>query len=299
MINLRSKNSQVKANVLIAFFFLLQFTPSMAKGTGSAIDTMSCETAISYMFEAIQSLNTARFKLVSSERINDEMHISSALGIIQYSPRKLFFKSFDDHNELAYEILYVEGENNNNALISPNGFPYFNLNLNPLGSIIRNNRHLSILDAGGLYLVDMIKIGLQLFAETGTLNKRLEIMKISETETKLIINNTDYDFTTYQVQKGETIRDICYKLGVPEYKILELNKSISDYDDLYQGQVITVPTLYATKFELIIRNDDYIPTVVKIYDDKGLFARYEYLFFETNATVSQQTFSRDNPAYTF
>lgn len=289
----------MKLNVFIIFFFLLQFTPTMGKGTESSIDTMSCETAISHMFNAIQSLNSARFKLVSTERIDNELHVSSAIGIIQYSPRKLFFRSFDNDDELAFEIIYIEGENNNNALISPNGFPYFNLNLNPLGSTIRNNRHLSILDAGGVYLVDMIKIGMELYAETGTLSERLKITKISDTHTKLIINNTDYRFTTYKIQKGETIRDICYKLGVPEYKILEINESVSDFDDIREGQVITVPTVYATKFELIIRNDDYIPTLVKIYDDKGLFATYEYKFFETNATVNEQTFSRDNPAYTF
>ena len=151
-----------KLSVLLAFFLLFQTSNILGKGVETSIDTMSCEMAISRMFNAIQSLNYARFKLISTERIKNEMQVSSAIGLIQYSPRKLFFRSFDDHNEMAYEIMYIEGQNNNNALISPNGFPFFNLNLDPLGSTIRNNRHLSILDAGGVYLVDMIKIGMDL-----------------------------------------------------------------------------------------------------------------------------------------
>ena len=115
----------------------------------------------------------------------------------------------------------------------------------------------------------------------------------------MVINNDDYRFTTYQVLEGETIRDICYKLGVPEYKILELNESVSNFDDIHEGQTIQVPTVYATTFELTIRNDDFIPTIVKIYDDKGLFAIYEYVFFETNPIINSQAFNKDNPAYTF
>ena len=289
----------MKLSTLAAIVFLILSQPTLAQEQKSLSDTMSCEAAIFKMFNSIQSLHTARFKLISTERINNEMQVSSALGIIQYSPRKLFFRSFDDQNELAYEILYVEGENNNNAIISPNGFPFFNLNLNPLGSTIRNKRHLSILDAGGVYLVDMIKIGMKLYAESGTLDDRLEIKKISNSETKLIINNPDYAFTKYQVKEGETIRDICYKLGVPEYKILELNESVSSFDDIHKGEFIIVPNVYATKFELIIRNNDFIPTIVKIYDDQGLFATYEYEYFEKNPEITSQTFSKDNPAYTF
>lgn len=289
----------MKLNTIIVLFLFLQFSPILGKGTESSIDTMSCEDAISHMFNAIQSLNTARFKLISTERIDNEMLVSSAIGVIQYAPRRLFFRSFDNHNELTFEVIYIDGENNNNALISPNGFPFFNLNLDPLGSTIRNNRHLSILDAGGIYLVDMIKIGMKLYEESGTLSDRLKITKFSETETKLIINNTDYKFTSYQVKKGETIRDICYKLGVPEYKILELNQSVSSFNDIHEGEIITVPTVYATKFEVIIRNSDYIPTEVRIYDDKGLFSTYQYEYFETNPEVDIQTFNKDNPAYTF
>jgi outer membrane lipoprotein-sorting protein len=263
------------------------------------IDTMNCQSVLYKMFDAIESLKTAKFKLISTERIDNEMQVSSALGTIQYNPRKLFFRSFDEQDELSYEILYIEGENNDNATISPNGFPYFNINLDPLGSTIRNNRHLCILDAGGVYLVDMIRIGMEKYSQIGNLNDRLEISSLSDTETLVTIKNMDYDFTKYTVLKDETIRDICYKLGVPEYKILELNESVSNMSDIHEGQEIIVPTVYATKFELILRKNDFIPTIVKIYDDKGLFATYEYVYFEKNPSITAQTFSKDNPAYTF
>lgn len=270
-----------------------------AQNSEQSIDMMSCENAILHMFDAINALKTAKFKLISTERINNEMLVSSAFGTIQYHPKKLFFRSFDNKGELTYEVIYIEGKNNNNALISPNGFPYFNINLNPLGSTIRSNRHLSILDAGGVYLVDMIKIGMNQYSKQGNLTERLNISKLSDTETKVVINNSDYSFISYTIQKNESIRDICYKLGVPEYKIMELNESVSNFDDIHEGQVIKVPTVYATKFELIIRNDDFIPTLVKIYDEKGLFATYQYVFFETDPEVGPLTFNKDNPAYTF
>ena len=289
----------MKLRIVFIVFFLGNILGITAQPSQHPITNMSCKTAIYKMFEAIESLKTAKFELVSTERIDNKMMVSSALGTIQYSPRKLFFRSFDAKGILTYEVMYIEGENNNNATISPNGFPYFNLNLDPLGSTIRNNRHLSILDAGGVYLVDMIRIGMGFYTKSGTLEERLKISKFSETETLLTINNSDYAFTDYTVQKDETIRQICYKLGVPEYKIIELNQSVSNFEDIHEGDKIRVPTVYATKFELIIRNNDFIPTMVKIYDDKGLFSTYEYLFFEKNAEINAQTFSKDNPAYTF
>jgi outer membrane lipoprotein-sorting protein len=289
----------MKFKLVVIIVFLASMTNIQAQSFSNNIDSMSCHTAILKMFSAIDDLNTAKFKLVSIERVENEMLTSSAVGVIQYEPKKLFFRSFDEKNELLFEIMYIDGQNNNNALVSPNGFPFFNLNLNPLGSTIRNNRHLTILDAGGVYLVDMIRLGLVTYSKKGDINNRLQIAKISETETKLTISNSDYDFTTYTVKEAESMRDICYKLAVPEYKIIELNESVSNFDDLDAGQQIIVPTVYATKFEVIIRNDDFIPTKVKIYDEQGLFASYEYLFFETNPIINSQTFNKDNPAYTF
>jgi hypothetical protein len=283
--------------LFVVFIFL--FAGLKPIHSQNLIDSISCQTALQSMLASIEALNTAKFKLISIERVDGEMLTSSATGVVQYVPRKLFYRSFDAEDELMFEILYLQDENNNNALISPNGFPYINLNLDPLGSTIRKNKHLTILDAGGLFLVDMIKLGMTKYSnKIGDFN-RFSMTKETETTTKLVIDNLDYAFTTYTVKEEDTFRSICLQLGVPEYKIIELNEDIDSYADLEEGQTIKIPSLYARKFEVIIRNQDYIPLVVRIFDDQGLFSEYYYEYFESNPTVNNQTFNRNNPAYTF
>ena len=285
-----------KPFLIIFLILVIGLNPVQSQGLN---DTISCQTALQYMLSSIESLNSAKFKLISTERIDGEMLTSSATGVVQYTPRKLFYRSYDAEDELMFEILYLQNENNNNALISPNGFPYINLNLDPLGSTIRKNKHLTILDAGGLFLVDMIKIGMNKYSEKIGEYNRFIMVKETETTTKLTIDNLDYSFTSYTVKEEDSFRSICLQLGVPEYKIIELNEGIDSYADLEEGQILKIPSLYARKFEVIIRNQDFIPLVVRIFDDKGLFSEYYYEYFDSNPVIDTQTFNRNNPAYTF
>ena len=285
-----------KPLLIIILFLSIGIKPVHSQGMN---DSVSCKSALKHMLSSIESLKSARFKLISTERIDGEMLTSSASGIVQYAPRKLFYRSYDAQDELMFEILFIQDENNNNALISPNGFPYINLNLDPLGSTIRKNKHLTILDAGGLFLVDMIKLGMAKYSDNiGVLN-RFTLVKETESTTKLTIDNVDYSYTTYPVKKEDTFRSICLKQGVPEYKIIELNDEIDSYSDLEEGQILKIPSLYARKFEVIIRNQDFIPLVVRIFDDQGLFSEYFYEYFDSNPVIDTETFNRYNPAYTF
>jgi hypothetical protein len=114
------------------------------------------------------------------------------------------------------------------------------------------------------------------------------------------IINADYTLVTYSVKKAQTIREMANSLGVPEYKIIELNEDISDFDDeVVKGQVVMVPNLYAQKVELILRSADLIPMQVRIFDEKGLYSEYIYTIFDTHPVISNVTFNKENPAYTF
>jgi outer membrane lipoprotein-sorting protein len=81
--------------------------------------------------------------------------------------------------------------------------------------------------------------------------------------------------------------------------MIEINDAVDDYNDLSEGQIIKIPNFYAKKLELIIRESDFMPLHVKIFDEKGLYSEYEYLYFDCNPNVNEQTFNSENPAYTF
>jgi outer membrane lipoprotein-sorting protein len=252
------------------------------------------------MFDSVYALEYVKFEMLSKERIEGEMMKSHSVGVVQYQPRKIFIRGFDEEKVLLNELLYVAGENEEKVLISPNGFPYFNLNLDPLGSTMRNNHHLTILEAGGRYLVDMLKLGLDGYVQNGDqISDRFTLYKENTGEIKLVLNNKDYEIRSYKIEQKQSIRDFCFIKGISEYKMIEINEGMEISDHLEIGQEVKIPNMYAKKFELIIRESDYVPLQVRIFDDQGLFAEYKYLEFNTDPIISNQTFSSGNPAYTF
>ncbi len=266
--------------------------------TGQTVTSSSAEHILTNMFDSVYALENVRFDMYSQERINGELVKSHAVGVMEYSPRNIFIRGFDTQGVLLNEILYKEGTNNNDALISPNGFPYININLDPEGNTMRRNRHFTILEAGGRYLVDMLKIGMVTYAKSGDINERLKV-KSKDSLWIVTITNTDYSKHKYLVQPGENSRTIARKLGVPEYKMVELNENIDTFDDVQPGEIIFVPNYYAQKVELVLRKSDNVPIRVRVFDEKGLYSEYKYAAFETNTQLSSKTFNKENPAYTF
>ena len=292
-------NSIKKIVILISLFFTGFSTINAQCILLENGDSITCQKALNNMFDSIYHLEHVKFEMVSYERIEGVLQKNSAMAYVQYEPKKIFLRGFRQNGELANEILYIEGQNNNKTLISPNGFPYINLNLDPLGSTMRHNRHLTILDAGGRYLVDMLKLGLKQYKESGDSTNRFYITREGPGLLKLVVSNPDYEFKPYSVLQNEQIREIAFKLGIPGYKLIEINKEVDDFEDLSEGQVILIPNFYAKKFELIIREKDFVPMHINIFDDLGLYSSYDYIYFDTHPIINNQTFNSDNPAYTF
>lgn len=288
--------NQNKMLVLLFISTCLFVSRANAQNKNSATYDMNL---LENMFDSVYSLKYVQFEMFSKERVNGQLQLAHAKGILQYEPRKLFIRGFDEDGELLNEILYIDGENNNNALIASNGFPYINLNLDPKGLVMRRNRHYTILEAGGRYLVDMLRLGLVKYQAIGNMEERFQIVKETETTIEVAIINADYGFTSYKVEANENCRSVANKLGIPEYKIIEINEEVDNFEDLEKGQELKVPTLFAKRVELILRKHDLIPIEVRIFDDQGLYSEYVYSQFNTSPIITNQTFNSKNPAYTF
>ena len=279
---------------LVVIFCLFTVNPLFSQET-----SLSAKGTLKAMFDSVYSVKQIKFEMFSQERVGGEFKKSHAKGAINFEPRKIFIRGFDEDGSLASEVLFIKGTNSNNALISPNGFPFININLDPVGETMRKDRHFTILEAGGRHLVDMLKKGMVLYESMGNESSRFEIENISSTEIKVSINNADYKIIQYQVKENETTRKVAFDNGVPEYKIVELNQDVSGYGSLEKGNFIQIPNLYAKKVEIILRAKDLIPMQVRIFDDKGLYSEYVYSVFDTHPNLGSETFNKENPAYTF
>lgn len=257
---------------------------------------LGCREIMEKMIKSVAEVKGLKYDLKLVERIERRYNFFGSSVKLNRKPRKLYL------NAKGIEVLWVEGKHNGDALVNPNSFPYINLYLDPSGSLMRQDQHHTIHEAGFDYFGAIIEANVkkaadkfdQYFLPEGeeTINGR--------TCYKIIINNKDFAFLNYTVQKGENLITIARKLFVSEFMILRLNKpKVSDYHDVKTGQVIKVPNAYAKHVLLYVDKHNFLPIGVRVFDDMGLYEQYDYFNVQVNPTFAENEFTKDFKEYNF
>lgn len=256
------------------------------------------EDIFSNMFTTIKNVKTIRADMTSIERIDGKVNITRYAIKFNNVPFKAYTKDLDK----GVEVLYRDGENNNQATVNPNGFPYVNLHLNPYGKVMRKDQHQIVTRLGFNYISNVMYHSLAKYPDAYTkyIKRDADTVWDGSACYKIEINFTNYINTKYTVkEKGETVAKLAAKYYLSEYQILTLN-DISWYDDeLDVGQQILLPSAYAKSTILFIRKDNYLPVVIRIYDDKGFFEEYFYTHLQLNPVIPDAEFKEDYPGYHF
>lgn len=215
---------------------------------------------------------------------------------------------FNRHPRLIYlyikgiEVLWLQGKNNGKALVKPNSFPFVNLNLDPMGNLMRQDQHHTLNEMGYDYFGTIIQyFMLQMdhkFDEVFSLKGEEKIN--GRVCHKVEIESKDFTYKDYTVGEGESITSIARKFFVSEYMIVEKNPKFKDYFDiLKKGQVIKVPNWYGKNVTIYIDKFYHLPISMKISDDKGLFEEYNYHFLQVNPKFEEGEFTRNYKDYKF
>jgi LysM repeat protein len=250
---------------------------------------------IGKLITAVSRMETMKWNLKVIERIKGKEKKYGSAVKLRVNPRKLYI------NVRGTEVLWLSGTNGGKALVHPNSFPYINLNLDPLGSLMRSEQHHTIYEMGFTYMGEIIK---QFEIRAG--DKFGDLFKYEGEEEhnyqkchKITINNPAFTYVNYTVKKGETMISIARKLYVGEYMILENNPKYKDFDGVKEGDVIKVPTSYAKNVTLFIDKLYNVPIGIKVEDDKGLYEQYDYFFLQVNPKIDDAEFTKDYKEYKF
>ncbi len=273
----------------------LFFTPHCAYGQNV---TLKNEDIFTNMFSAIKNVKTLRTNMTAIERIGNENILTRYSFKLNTSPRKSYSKDLDK----GIEVLYLAGQNNNEATVNPNGFPYVSLHLDPYGKTMRIDQHQTIDRLGFSYISNVMYHSLAKYPDAYTkyIKRDADTVWDGSSCYKIEINFSTYTFTKYIVkEKGETVSILAAKYYLSEYEILALN-DISWYDDgLDVGQQVLLPSAYAQSAVLFIRKDNYLPVVIRINDAKGFFEEYFYTKLQLNPSIPDAEFKQDFPGYHF
>lgn len=279
---------------IIGLLFLICISVSLS----SLTTDLKNEDIFNNMFAAIKNVKTLRVNIVSAERIGTKI-VNTRFAIkLNISPYKTYSKDLDK----GMEVLYLQGQNDNEATVNPNGFPYVNLHLDPYGKVMRKEQHQTITRLGFNYISDILYHSISKYPDAYTKYIKRDADTVFDGNTcyKIEINFSAYTNTKYTVtEKGETVAKLAAKYYLSEYQILTLN-DISWYDDeLDIGRQILLPSAYAKSTILFIRKDNNLPVVIRTSDDKGFFEEYKYTKVQVNSTILDAEFKEDYTGYHF
>ena len=254
---------------------------------------------IDKMIKAIDDHNQMEFKMYRSERSKNGFTDGKFYAKLINKPYKLYIKNFKP--KPGSEILYIKGQNDDKALINPNSFPYFSISLDPDNNLLLAGGHHSLREAGFTLFSNMFKLYKVNYGEE--LYNRITYHGMFKWNNrvcyKISIDYPDYSTKKYTPKKGETLYSISRDQLLNIGKLREYNVKYDDDDILDESDEIIIQNVYAKKAVIFIDNENYFPIYQLIYDEEGLYEKYQYVDLNLDISFKNEEFTRDYSEYNF
>lgn len=265
-------------------------------GSAQRSHESTCEEIIIKSLKSIKEVKGLKYHLKITERGKKGFNFYESAVKFNRHPRLIYLYI------KGIEVLWLQGRNEGKALVKPNSFPFFNLNLDPMGNLMRQDQHHTLNEMGYDYFASIIQNTVDRLGD-----KFDDVFKLLGEERinnrpcyKILIDNKDFRYVDYTIGEGESITSIARKFHIAEYMILEKNPKFKDYFDiLKKGQVIKIPNWYCRTVLMYVDQLYFLPVSIKVSDDKGLFEEYNYHFLQVNPKFEEGEFSRDFRDYGF
>ncbi len=231
------------------------------------------------------------------ERIENELIVQLSKVKLNRSPYKVYIKQLAPKE--GVEVLAAITKPGTKATVNLNSFPWINLYLDPYGSLMRRNQHHTVYDSGFDLMIKILKYELSSKLSENRLERKEDVVWKGREMYHLELKNNDYNIVSYNVKTDENLDDIADKLHINAYAIIELNEEVNDYEDVEEGQEIKVSSHYAKSMTLFIDKKTHLPLVIKVFDQYGLYEKYEYNSITINPTFAPNEFTEDFEEYDF
>jgi hypothetical protein len=260
-----------------------------------AVAPITTEQLISQLSAAIQNLKTLRCQANVQERIGRKYVPDRSLMKITFNPLRVYIK-----NAKGVEVLYVAGQNGGDAWVNPNAFPYVTLSLDPNGALMRKGQHHTALHAGFGTIADLLENSASRPDKSFTHSFRYagDTTVMGRASYILRSDYPQFRYVAYRVGKNETPATIAARFGCGEYRVLERNK-LDVGQKLTEGQTLQVPNAYGRRTLVAVDQKTFLPNSVAVYDDQGLFEKYDFFDVVANQPIPAAEFSKDYKGYHF
>ncbi|RPD44579.1 DUF1571 domain-containing protein [Hymenobacter sediminis] len=251
------------------------------------------EQLIARLTAAIENLKTLRCNVRAQERIGGSYQQARTSMKMAFKPYKVYLR-----NQKGIEVLYVTGQNDGDAWVYPNSFPYVTVSLDPLGALMRKTQHHSVLDAGYGTIAELLRGSGQRLDR----NFEKSFRYAGDTTVQgrpahiLRADYPQFRYVAYKTNKAETVSSIADRFGCGEYRILERN-DLAPGATVPAGRTLQVPNAYGRRVIIAVDQKLTLPLVIQVNDDKGLFEKFEFSDIVANQPIPAQEFTKDFKGY--
>lgn len=262
-------------------FFILSFS------SNNILPLEESQLVFSQLTEKINTIKTMEFILTNEERIEGSMLKGIQKVTMNTSPFQCHITMIEPGK--GEELIYAGSKYKNQAIYEPSGFPYFQIELDPYGSLMRKNNHHTIFDLGFKKMMMILDYHMKSSAYKMTVTEmEMDKKKIYKIE----IDFTNFKYYNLKVDRTETISDIAKRLFVSDYMLSVMN-NVNYYDNLKAGSTIIVPSAYAKKIELYIDRSNGLPFAQVVYDDHGIYEKYEFSDLKINIPIPEKRYDAE------
>jgi len=248
---------------------------------------------LSQLTAAIQNLKSLRCAADASERIGTKYTKDRSTMKLAFNPLRVYLK-----NGKGVEVLYVAGQNNGDAWVNPNAFPYVTLSLAPEGSLMRKGQHHTVLQAGFGTITDLLEGSASRSDKSFNRSFRYTGDTTVQGRPHYVLRSDypQFRYVAYKAGKNETPATVAVRFGCGEYRILERNK-LDVGEKLSEGQVLQVPNSYGRRTLIVVDPKTFLPAVVAVYDDRGLYEKYDFSGVVANQPIAPAEFTKNYSGY--
>ena len=263
----------------------------------TTVSISTSKSILDKMIAATKDIKNLRYNLHSIERVNNKFLAANTEIKMIVEPCKIYLKN----PKKKLEVLFIDGENNNKAMVNTGKFILPVLHLNPNEALMRKEQHHTLGDLGFNYFINIISKNVS--HTNSSFDDTFIYLGIEEYHGrkchKIYYKNKDFKYFDYTIQKNETIRSISNKFSCGDYRIHEKNPSLSLTENLKEGTVISVPNGYGINTLLYIDTILNLPAGIITSDDMGLYESYIFSDIIVNSPFAKEEFDKNYKGYNF
>jgi hypothetical protein len=254
---------------------------------------ITTEQLTTRMSSAIEALKTLRCTVKAQERVAGKIIPARSIMKITFKPLRVYVK-----NQKGVEVLWVSGQNDGDAWVYPAAFPYVTLSLDPKGKLMRSNQHHTVLQAGFGTIAELLRNGglRQDASFSRSFHYTGDSTILGRTFHVLRSDFPQFRYVNYKAGKNETLSTVAERFGCGEYRVMERNNLDAD-EKIPEGKVLQVPNAYGRRTILCVDPKTFLPTMVQVNDDKGMFEKFEFSDVVPNQNIPLEEFSKNYKDY--